>query len=1202
MRRMSLVAVVVSTVLTVAVQGGGVTLDVHSSTGTNYTGPHRWGTALDGEHEAMRYLEGDFTGDGKTDIAAVWHSENGNANINIHVSGGSSFTAQNWLTDNGAISEDLIWLSGDFTGDGYCDIAVVWAGPGGACVDVYPSTGTGFSSPVAWAVNQGGIWDSMIWMSGDYTGDGKCDILKLWNDAGFVTADVHPSNGSAFTGVARFITGQGGISDDMVWMSGDYTGDGNCDIMKLWNNGGAVDADVYASSGSSFSNNVAFARGQGGIWPEMSWMSGDFNGDGYCDISKVFNIGGLATADVHASSGTNFSGIARFADNQGSIWGGMKWFAGNFDGSGADDIAKLWVNFSAPRVVETIYPTEEHTVVDDNVLNYGADDTGVWDATTAIQTAINAVFNSGGGTVWLPAGKYRVTDTLTVRPNVCLQGDWDDPDTDDHIGGTIILADLPSGTNSPALFSIGGGTGCSGVKGITVFYPDQNAAVPLEYNYTFHIPGNWGGLSSVENCTMINSYKGIGVSTDGSVHYCLRLRNIKGTVLHTGFEAYNSSDVGTAENVRFSNEYWANAGTVFNAPWLPTLNAWTRTYGVGFVIGDLEWSQFYNIYCADYAVGIQFVPGSRFYSQCNFFSSTVTNCSTAVQAVTNSIDDRWGTGFTRCALSGTTGVDNQSDGYIRLTDCETSGGTSGTVYIDNRGLSTQDPGMAAIPKGTNSTLYIVTDAPYNAPRTIIGGADTTGYPSPTIDATAAIQSALDAAGAAGGGIVYLPAGWYRIDSHLSVPAHVELRGASSIPFKSEPGASRNTWLFCHEGRNGSIWNTAAVTLNGDGAGVNGIGFFYPGQNPETNGPQTIVSYPATIRADGKSDVYVNNVVFFNAYVGMILNNCPDHFVRNTMGTAFFRFAWLGGAAGQISTVLNNPVYCVENGWDNTSWTDVVYTNTFWNDIIPWTRNNQIMMDFTAVPGENVFNAFSYGTAYLADFYNSSTADFYNVGSDNIGGAGFYVAPTGGTVRANNYARYNGLGSIGNNVYLYNHMAIFEGYMANPTDIEHTGSGAQGGAGDLFQGATVTANSAVYPAGFNINDLFSKGSPVYAEDVVFADADGSTLAYVEFNIASAVNLRRVDIGLANDPVSGGNNDNRALERIKVYAGDTAASVMSNLVADVSIDPEYTTVYGGSQITVSIDVDAFSAQYFRVEFTEANASGVRVMEIDGYGEAP
>ena len=48
-----------------------------------------------------------------------------------------------------------------------------------------------------------------------------------------------------------------------------------------------------------------------------------------------------------------------------------------------------------------------------NVVNYGADSTGAKDSTSAIQNAINAVEASGGGTVYLPEGTYKVKPTTS---------------------------------------------------------------------------------------------------------------------------------------------------------------------------------------------------------------------------------------------------------------------------------------------------------------------------------------------------------------------------------------------------------------------------------------------------------------------------------------------------------------------------------------------------------------------------------------------------------------------------------------------------------------------------------------------------------------------------------------------------------------------------------------------------------------------
>lgn len=58
-----------------------------------------------------------------------------------------------------------------------------------------------------------------------------------------------------------------------------------------------------------------------------------------------------------------------------------------------------------------------------NVLDYGADSTGVADSSTAIQNAINAIPGTGG-VVYLPSGTYKVATTLTwpISKNLIFMG------------------------------------------------------------------------------------------------------------------------------------------------------------------------------------------------------------------------------------------------------------------------------------------------------------------------------------------------------------------------------------------------------------------------------------------------------------------------------------------------------------------------------------------------------------------------------------------------------------------------------------------------------------------------------------------------------------------------------------------------------------------------------------------------------------
>ena len=52
-----------------------------------------------------------------------------------------------------------------------------------------------------------------------------------------------------------------------------------------------------------------------------------------------------------------------------------------------------------------------------SVVTYGADPSGATDSTTAIQNAVNT-----GGTIWIPAGTYKVTGHINVGDNVTIKG------------------------------------------------------------------------------------------------------------------------------------------------------------------------------------------------------------------------------------------------------------------------------------------------------------------------------------------------------------------------------------------------------------------------------------------------------------------------------------------------------------------------------------------------------------------------------------------------------------------------------------------------------------------------------------------------------------------------------------------------------------------------------------------------------------
>ena len=670
------------------------------------------------------------------------------------------------------------------------------------------------------------------------------------------------------------------------------------------------------------------------------------------------------------------------------------------------------------KIVTTVFPSEGLVVADFDVseIELGgkyADPTGAEDATGFIQAAIDACAALGGGTVWLPKGRYRVTRGIDVKRFITLCGDWKNPDLvtgGDY--GTLIIADVPPDTAKyPGLFRLHGSAGC---MGLTVWYPNQRlnsaaGAGVLPYPYTFEYPGRRTGeqdymMATVKNCTLLNSYRGIGVSMhnmDGdwshehdNIHEMFNAGNIYGTVLETGLSVHDSADVDVIEFIRFDNDYWTGAGSAFNAPARADLDAYTLAHTTGFEMSSLDWVQFVGLHARSCLKGIRFVRTKRSYNDVAVAYSEFLDCTTAASPEEPApYHDYYSILFTRCILEGSKAAVGKSPGnkFVRLVDCAVKGELNCAL---NEGSGRSPGALDHQPfnehKPARAVLYDVTQPPYSAPFTRNGTL-------PTIDATAAIQQALDDAGTAGGGLVYLPAGWYRVNTRLTVPAGAELRGCAPLPTRDNHGSSQGTVLMAYEGADTGtpLIDPAFITLNGDGAGLSGLRVFYP-ENPFFP-PR---AYPYTIRGHG-SGVYVTNVCVVNCDRGLDLPDCPDHYVRRLVGLAWHGMIRVGRGAGKIESCLGNATFLDRHGFSVPGWPDgnIIYPAVFEE----YLRPNEVFIEVDGAVNEKLMNVFMYGGKTTVHV-RAGSALAVNAGADSVGGPPF-AADEGASLSVVNFMFY-----------------------------------------------------------------------------------------------------------------------------------------------------------------------------------------------------
>lgn len=640
-----------------------------------------------------------------------------------------------------------------------------------------------------------------------------------------------------------------------------------------------------------------------------------------------------------------------------------------------------------PTLVQTKYSTED-VVVADIIAgrdNYGIDPTGIADSTAGIQAALNDCEKKGGGTVFLPAGSYRITKQIRIPSYTVLRGDWQHPDFGNEYG-TVIVADVQSSdqmTNGTILLGSSGGA-----YGLTVYYPDQSMDNVKPYPFTFYFNPNMSGkgwhAATVKNCTVINAYRGIGVTPMGEAgHEQMTIENFYGTCLDIGVAIASSSDVGTCTNITISPKYWSEYAAARQLAPVDTnkVAAYTKSHAIGMRLADVEWTEYIHVTITDCKTGIWIVPSDRIGFAGSFYDTVVLDCGTAV--VTDMLDRRWGAHFSNCYLVGDDyAMINNSEGIIKTAGTTIIGGLSGDILVETDSLVDYNIDTGVSYKKPNAFLYVA-------------DFDKTGK----TNIASALQALLDEAGKTGG-VVYLPGGNYLLDDPVTVPAGVELRGTSPVANREETGYGIGTRIFTHYGVGMGEDDTALITL-GEYAGVNGIRFIY------TSNHSGIRDTAYAIRGTGKG-VYVVNSCMILAGRGIDFADCDFHLIKKVTSFCFINDIRVGGEGGTVTGFLHNCTVCDRIGFTPESGE---LGGTMINP--SYSNRNEVGRDYDTVImvidayNQRIWNAFAYGVAHFIYAENSEGTLAVNIGTDNIGSKTAQMVVSGGDFTAINVLRYNG---------------------------------------------------------------------------------------------------------------------------------------------------------------------------------------------------
>lgn len=707
-------------------------------------------------------------------------------------------------------------------------------------------------------------------------------------------------------------------------------------------------------------------------------------------------------------------------------------------------------------IPETLY--SQDLILADIIIspeNYEVDPNGYHDSTEAINQAIQDCYDLGGGTVFLPNGKYRVSGNITILPFVTLIGDYNDPDATDFNGGygTMIYADVEaSESNFPALFTVGGS---AGAIGLTIYYPYQTMDNVKPYPYTFEIPsfvssrGHADHMApTIKDVTLINAYKGIAASitTNGNLpsaaNEMIHLENIKGTVLYKGFELYNSSEYGVVKEITLNNNYWASAASYINPPQKVDIDDFTKNHGLGMQIGDLEWVVFSDISIEDYHTGIRIFDGLRrliagqpeIYFIGQFFNLLIQNTNIALRV--DNLYPNFGMTIANGYLNGSEYAIYRTDStnsVIQMTNTD----LVGKVYGNNINISGADGSFDfSLHEDAYNKELDLSNLKKKVFNAISYGVDLSGK----FDSSVAIQRALNDARDNGGGIVYLPSGYYKLSDSLNIYDNTMLRGSSSVNPRDEIGLSLGTVLLADYGytlnQTEAIDGVALITVVGDNAGVSGLRIHYPANKPNYF-DGTIRLHTYTIRLLGDNNFVTHTSLAGSAYgievLGEVDSPVESPFIQGVNGT-FYR--------NGVSLKYTNNAYLEEllsNGSIvSRSGLSQLFPNYYTNDW-PSDANGGLsgVYDYITRPNsyffktnhsDNVFikDSFTFGSNTFLEAYDSKIM-IINSSGDNLFHQGYLLRLNDSILTGVNIMRYSGrtVSNTDSTLSIFNRLSLLD---------------------------------------------------------------------------------------------------------------------------------------------------------------------------------
>lgn len=367
-----------------------------------------------------------------------------------------------------------------------------------------------------------------------------------------------------------------------------------------------------------------------------------------------------------------------------------------------------------------------------NVKDYGAVADGAVDDTKAIQEALNDAVNKGG-ICFLPAGKYRLDQTLIVPAGVTLKGSYDGiPHPLAPIGTVLNIYGGKGNAEAQPTVTLKNN---ASIKNLLINYPEQRILPKvIPYPWTIQIDGE---MCQVIDIVITNPYKAIDAGSKvNELHF---IRNVYACPLKIGIYVDQCYDVGRLENVHFNPNFWKRTGLEQTLPtppadykggedkyWNDILTPYLQENLIGFKIGRTDWEYISNSFVIFAKIGFLFDDFGHGEGNALVTQSGSDIGPIAVQV--NKVQSYSGVQFTNCQFMSTIKVGPENKGPVKIsnsgfwiigeTDEQVINEGSGTVILNACHFSDwdiQNKGTACI-RASNGRL-IVSNCEFSRPWT-----------------------------------------------------------------------------------------------------------------------------------------------------------------------------------------------------------------------------------------------------------------------------------------------------------------------------------------------------------------------------------------------------------------------------------------------------------------------------------------------------